>query len=55
VIGLLKALRPHRRPLVDGFAIPDTWLHCAILREEPGRQDRTITHDAAGDRQVVPA
>ncbi|MFC7546930.1 acyl-CoA dehydrogenase [Plantactinospora sp. GCM10030261] len=38
VNGLLKELRPHMRTLVDGFAIPDEWLHCAMLREEPGRQ-----------------
>ncbi len=53
--GLLKELRPHLRTLVDGFAIPDTWLHCAILEEEPGRQDTMTAHDAADDRQVVPA
>ncbi|MEG3637324.1 acyl-CoA dehydrogenase family protein [Micromonospora palythoicola] len=46
VNGLLKELRPHMRTLVDGFAIPDTWLHAAILREEPGRQDTMTAHDS---------
>ncbi|GIJ26762.1 acyl-CoA oxidase [Micromonospora qiuiae] len=54
VNGLLKELRPHMRTLVDGFAIPDAWLHCAILREEPGRQETMAAHDAAGDPQAVP-
>ncbi|GAB3845374.1 acyl-CoA dehydrogenase [Micromonospora andamanensis] len=47
VNGLLKELRPQMRTLVDGFAIPDTWLHAAILREEPGRQDTMTAHDRA--------
>ncbi|MGK5518187.1 acyl-CoA dehydrogenase family protein [Micromonospora sp. URMC 107] len=55
VNGLLKELRPHMRTLVDGFAIPDAWLHSAILREEPRRQEIMATHDAAGDPQAVPA
>ncbi|MBQ1024016.1 acyl-CoA dehydrogenase [Micromonospora sp. C95] len=46
VNGLLKELRPQMRTLVDGFAIPETWLHAAILREEPGRQDTMTAHDA---------
>ena len=45
--GLLKELRPYMRTLVDGFAIPDAWLHAAILREEPGRQEEMAAHDAA--------
>ncbi|PTA47601.1 acyl-CoA dehydrogenase [Micromonospora sp. RP3T] len=47
VNGLLKELRPHLRTLVDGFAIPDAWLHCAVLREEPDRQETMAVHDAA--------
>ncbi|MGC5050954.1 acyl-CoA dehydrogenase [Micromonospora sp. DT48] len=47
VNGLLKELRPQMRTLVDGFAIPDTWLHAAILREEPGRQEVMTDHDTA--------
>ncbi|MBQ1074936.1 acyl-CoA dehydrogenase family protein [Micromonospora sp. C31] len=55
VNGLLKELRPHMRTLVDGFGIPDTWLHCAVLREEPRRQETMAAQDAAGDPQTVPA
>ncbi|MDW5329555.1 acyl-CoA dehydrogenase [Plantactinospora sp. KLBMP9567] len=55
VNSLLKELRPHMRTLVDGFAIPEEWLHCAILREEPHRQETMAAHDAAGDPQAVPA
>ncbi|MET7709861.1 acyl-CoA dehydrogenase [Micromonospora sp. NPDC005413] len=55
VNGLLKELRPHMRTLVDGFGIPEKWLHCAILREESGRQETMAAHDAAGDPQAVPA
>ncbi|NES30170.1 acyl-CoA oxidase [Micromonospora terminaliae] len=55
VNGLLKELRPHMRTLVDGFGIPDAWLHCAILREEPLRQETMAAHDAAGDPQTVGA
>ncbi|WP_422747622.1 acyl-CoA dehydrogenase [Micromonospora sp. WMMD1219] len=47
VNGLLKELRPYMRTLVDGFAIPDAWLHAAILREEPARQDEMAAHDVA--------
>ncbi|MFI7606029.1 acyl-CoA dehydrogenase [Micromonospora sp. NPDC049366] len=47
VNGLLKELRPHLRTLVDAFAIPDSWLNCAVLREEAGRQDTMAAHDAA--------
>ncbi|MGC4897202.1 acyl-CoA dehydrogenase [Micromonospora sp. DT31] len=45
VNGLLKELRPHMRTLVDGFGIPDPWLHSAILREEPARQEAMAAHD----------
>ena len=31
--------------LVDAFAIPDEWLACAALREEPGRQEVMADHD----------
>ncbi|MFF5180620.1 acyl-CoA dehydrogenase [Micromonospora sp. NPDC000316] len=55
VNGLLKELRPHLRTLVDGFAIPDAWLHSAMLREEPHRQDAMAAHDAAGDSHAAPA
>ncbi|GGM57321.1 acyl-CoA oxidase [Micromonospora sonchi] len=55
VNDLLKELRPQMRTLVDGFAIPEAWLHCAILREEPGRQETMAAHDAADDRPPVPA
>ena len=44
---LLKELRPHMRTLVDAFAIPDAWLNCAIVAEEPGRQQAMAEHDAA--------
>ncbi|WP_222192846.1 acyl-CoA dehydrogenase family protein [Modestobacter italicus] len=44
---LLAELRPHMRTLVDAFAIPDAWLNCAILAEEPGRQETMAAHDAA--------
>jgi len=47
VNDLLKELRPHMRTLVDAFAIPDAWLNCAILTEEPGRQEAMAAHDAA--------
>ncbi|MFC0005537.1 acyl-CoA dehydrogenase family protein [Micromonospora siamensis] len=50
VNGLLKELRPHMRTLVDGFAIPDAWLNCAVLREEPRRQETMADHDVAGGR-----
>ncbi|ATO13604.1 acyl-CoA oxidase [Micromonospora sp. WMMA2032] len=46
VNGLLKELRPHMRTLVDGFGIPDLWLHCAVLREEPARQEAMAARDA---------
>jgi acyl-CoA oxidase len=45
VNDLLRRLRPRMRTLVDGFAIPDAWLDCAILREEPARQDAMAAHD----------
>lgn len=44
---LLGELRPHMRTLVDAFAIPDAWLNCAVLREEPERQEAMAAHDAA--------
>jgi acyl-CoA oxidase len=47
VDDLLKELRPHMRTLVDAFAIPEAWLNCAVLREEPGRQQVMAEHDAA--------
>jgi acyl-CoA oxidase len=47
VNDLLRELRPHMRTLVDAFAIPEAWLNCAILREEPGRQEAMAAHDAA--------
>jgi acyl-CoA oxidase len=45
VNDLLKQLRPRMRELVDGFGIPDEWLNCAALREEPDRQDTMAAHD----------
>ncbi|MEV7327374.1 acyl-CoA dehydrogenase [Micromonospora sp. NPDC093244] len=45
VNALLKELRPNLRTLVDGFAIPDPWLHAAILREEPLRQEAMAADD----------
>jgi acyl-CoA oxidase len=48
VNDLLRQLRPHLRELVDGFGIPDEWLACAALREEPARQDVMAAHDEAG-------
>ncbi|WP_328477668.1 acyl-CoA dehydrogenase family protein [Actinoplanes sp. NBC_00393] len=47
VNDLLRELRPHMRTLVDAFAIPDTWLNAAILREEPARQEAMATEDEA--------
>ncbi len=38
VNALCGELRPHARDLVDGFAIPETWLECPLLAGE---------HDAA--------
>jgi acyl-CoA oxidase len=35
------------RTLVDAFGIPDSWLACAILEEEPRRQAAMAAHDAA--------
>ncbi|PMR60239.1 acyl-CoA oxidase [Verrucosispora sp. ts21] len=55
VNNLLKELRPQMGTLVDGFGIPQTWLHCAILREEADRQEAMAAHDAAGDPQTVAA
>ncbi|MBX7268778.1 acyl-CoA dehydrogenase family protein [Micromonospora sp. Llam7] len=55
VNDLLKELRPEMRTLVDGFAVPDTWLHCAMLREEPGRQEAMAAEDGAAAAQAVPA
>ncbi|RIV40055.1 acyl-CoA dehydrogenase family protein [Micromonospora radicis] len=55
VNSLLKELRPQLRTLVDGFAVPAAWLDCAILREEPDRQETMAAHDAAGDPRTVPA
>ncbi|MEV6342797.1 acyl-CoA dehydrogenase [Actinoplanes sp. NPDC051851] len=46
VNDLLRELRPSMRTLVDAFAIPEEWLNCAILREEPDRQDVMAAHDA---------
>jgi acyl-CoA oxidase len=45
VNDLLKQLRPHMAELVDAFAIPDEWLACAALREEPARQATMAAHD----------
>ncbi|WP_030439536.1 acyl-CoA dehydrogenase [Actinoplanes subtropicus] len=45
VNDLLKQLRPKMTELVDAFAIPDEWLACAALREEPGRQEVMADHD----------
>jgi len=64
---LCKELRPYARTLVDAFAIPDEWLNCAILDEEPARQDamwqedsrlreraRPGAEDTASEVQVAP-
>jgi acyl-CoA oxidase len=47
VNDLLGELRPHMRTLVDAFAVPEAWLNCAVLAEEPGRQQAMAEHDAA--------
>ena len=47
VNDLLGELRPHMRTLVDAFAVPEAWLNCAIVAEEPGRQEEMAAHDAA--------
>jgi acyl-CoA oxidase len=47
VNDLLGQLRPHMRTLVDAFAVPEAWLNCAVLAEEPGRQQAMAEHDAA--------
>ena len=44
---LLGRLRPHMRTLVDAFGIHPAWLDCAVLDEEPGRQEAMAAHDAA--------
>jgi acyl-CoA oxidase len=49
---LLRRLRPRLRELVDGFAVPDAWLACAALREEPDRQDAMAAED---ERTRTPA
>jgi len=46
VNDLLRELRPHMRTLVDAFGIPDAWLACAMLTEEPARQEAMAAHDA---------
>lgn len=43
---LLKELRPHLTPLVDGFAIPDRWKAAQILLEEGDRQEAMAARDA---------
>ena len=48
VNDLLRRLRPEMATLVDAFAIPDEWLACAALREEPARQETMAAHDALG-------
>ncbi|MBB2944428.1 acyl-CoA oxidase [Actinoplanes lutulentus] len=53
VNDLLRSLRPEMRTLVDAFAVPDTWLNAAILREEPDRQDATATEDEAARAVLV--
>jgi acyl-CoA oxidase len=45
---LLRQLRPRMAELVDAFAIPDEWLACAALREEPGRHEEMAAHDSQG-------
>jgi acyl-CoA oxidase len=45
VNDLLRRLRPHMAEMVDAFAIPDEWLACAVLQEEPGRQETMAQHD----------
>ncbi|WP_229071189.1 acyl-CoA dehydrogenase [Actinoplanes sp. DH11] len=47
VNDLLRELRPQMRTLVDAFAVPDSWLNAAILREEAARQDATAAEDDA--------
>jgi acyl-CoA oxidase len=46
VNDLLRELRPHMRTLVDGFGTPEAWLNCALLEEEPARQEAMAAHDA---------
>ncbi|WP_433292275.1 acyl-CoA dehydrogenase [Actinoplanes sp. CA-030573] len=45
VNDLLRQLRPRMRELVDAFAVPDEWLNCAVLREEPARQEAMAQFD----------
>jgi len=47
VNDLLRELRPHMRTLVDAFGTPEAWLNCALLTEEPARQEEMAAHDAA--------
>jgi acyl-CoA oxidase len=49
VNDLLKQLRPKMTELVDAFAVPEEWLACAALREEPGRQEVMADHDLLTD------
>jgi acyl-CoA oxidase len=62
VNDLLKQLRPQMGTLVDAFAVPEEWLNCAVLREEPARQEAMAVHDdepladaTATDLAVAPA
>jgi acyl-CoA oxidase len=45
VNDLLRQLRPRMAELVGAFAVPDAWLDCAILREEPSRQETMAAQD----------
>jgi acyl-CoA oxidase len=45
---LLRQLRPRMAELVGAFAIPDEWLACAALREEPARQEAMAAQDDLG-------
>ena len=43
---LCKELRPFAATLVDAFAIPREWMNCAILAEEPDRQEAMWQEDS---------
>ncbi|WP_433381980.1 acyl-CoA dehydrogenase [Actinoplanes sp. CA-142083] len=52
VNSLLAQLRPALPELVDAFGIPEEWLACAALREEPGRHEVMAAHD---DQVLAPS
>ncbi len=52
---LCAELRPDAVTLVDAFAIPRAWMACAILDEEPARQEATHREDLRTEQGPVGA